>query len=272
MNSLLASALPWKSHAIQINRMFAHIENRILDVSHINNSPSQVLEDKRNLITRVDTREASFVVKDFRGMYFLNRLAYTWFRKTKSIRSYLNSQLLNEMGIRTPAPIAWFDEYSWGILSRSVYVSAFYPHKTLLQYIAIHREKENFFIDSLLHDLAKFAIRLHRLGVLHDDFSVGNIFVVPTTNGYDFALVDVNRMRFRTHVSFDRGLRNMRKLQLDPPELQVLISAYASLLGQDKTNALQKFFHYQKRRSVLRSIRKKIKRYTIGLMDKVFTS
>ena len=263
------TVLPWRSTLLEINRTYAHMGDQIIDLTHLNNSPTSILQNNRNLITRVDTNKGSFVVKDFRGMYFLNRLAYSWFRKTKSIRSYLNSQRLNAMGIRTPVPIAWLDEYAWGILKRSFYISDFYPHPTLAQFIEAKRINQLHVVQSVLNDLAQFALRLHRLGVLHDDFSVGNIFVVPRPEGFDFALIDVNRMRFKKHVSYEAGLSNMKKLQLDPDQLQILVKAYANLCEEDENYALHKFYSFQQRRSKLRRTRKILKRYTIGLIEKL---
>ena len=49
----------------------------------------------------------------------------------------------------------------------------------------------------LLEALAQFTAAQHDRGVLHLDYNPGNILVRSEGGGFQFALVDLNRLRFR---------------------------------------------------------------------------
>ena len=226
-----------------------------------------VMQDNRNVVTKVELPEGTFVVKDFRGMYFLNRLAYSIFRKSKAVRSFEHSERLNAMGILTPDPVAWIDDYSMGVLRKSIFISTYFPYKTLQRFIADNQSGEPDFKEELLKHLAAFAFRIHQKGVFHEDFSVGNIFVIPKDAGYDFALTDLNRMRFMRSISFTDALSNFRKIQLEPADLKTFITSYARLSARSPEESLSIFHRLKDRSSKLRRARKKVRRYTLGIFE-----
>src|SRR5690606_34509067 len=114
----------------------------------------------------------------------------------------------------------------------------------------------------LIDDLAAFIHTLHTRGIYHEDLSIGNILVVPTPKGFDFVLVDLNRIKFRAVPPAD-GLRNLTTLQLATDDMNTLIRKYAGLTGQNERAAISFFWRYQKRKHVVRRVRKRIRRYTI---------
>ena len=225
------------------------------------------MQNNRNVVTKVETTDGTFVVKDFRGMYLLNRLAYSIFRKSKAIRSFEHSERLNEMGFLTPDPVAWIDDYALGFLRRSIFISAYFPYKTLQQFIVENEGRSGDFKQLLLEQLAAFAFRLHQKGVYHQDFSVGNIFVIPMDSGYDFALTDLNRMRFLRSLSYEGAIGNFRKIQLDRTDLEVFITHYARLSSQSPEASLTLFYRLKDRSSRLRRARKKVRFYTLGFIE-----
>lgn len=224
-----------------------------------------VIHNSRNVIKKIDTGGRLYVVKNFKGMYFLNRLAYSLFRSSKAVRSYNYSALLNQKGIRTPPHVAWVDCYTLGFLTRSYFVSIYSPNETLGQFI---HHSVNGTESSLLRHLAAFILKLHRLGIYHEDLSLGNILVNKTNDGYDFALVDLNRIKFRK-IDFQKGLRNFGTLRLDSGELNSLIGEYARLCGQSPKASVETFRKYEKRKSFLRRLRRKIRSYTIAPLEKL---
>ncbi len=228
----------------------------------------QVIHNSRNVIKKINTDEGTFVVKHFKGMYFFNRLAYSLFRKSKAARSYLYSQILNEKGIITPPHVAWVDCYELGLLTRSYFVSLFDPHRTLAETIQYYDIYDPGRKEALYADLAAFILKLHRLGIYHEDLSIGNILVIRTLKGYEFALVDLNRIKFQ-EVEFKVGLRNFTTLRMHPEDLNYLIAEYARLSGQIPEPSIDIFWEYEKRKSYLRRLRRRIRHYTVKPLEKM---
>jgi hypothetical protein len=256
-----------------VGNEFAELKEFTVNLPHTFDRMGLVLEDKRNVVKKVVTGQGTFVIKYFKGMYFLNRLAYSFFRKSKAVRSYLYARVLNAKGIPTPAPVAWINCYKLGVLTDSYFVSVYYPHKTFQEVMESFKKGDDRCKAPLLRALAAFCRRMHIMGAYHDDFSVGNILVDQTDNGYEFALVDLNRVKFQ-EVSFGRGLRSFAKLNIPAEDLNVLIAEYAKLSGESSGDAADVFWKHKKQASALRRIRKKLRHYTLkpieGILNRKF--
>lgn len=244
---------------------FADLKDFTTNIPKTFDSRGVVIHNSRNVIKKMDTGGRLYVVKHFKGMYFFNRLAYSLFRPSKAVRSYNYSALLNQKGISTPPHVAWIDCYRLGLLTRSYFVSVYSPHETLGQFI---RHSVNGIEKALLGHLAAFILKLHRLGIYHEDLSLGNVLVNKTNDGYDFALVDLNRIKFRK-INYRRGLRNFGTLRMDPTELHALIREYARLAGQDPERSVSTFRKYEKRKTFLRRLRRRIRAYTVTPLEKL---
>jgi hypothetical protein len=227
-----------------------------------------VILDNRNVVKKVTMPEGTFVVKDFKGMYFFNRLGYSLFSISKAERSHVNSKFLNEKGISTPPHVGWIDYYSWGLLKRSFFISVYQPHETVRELLKQHNNDKPVKI-SLYQHLVKFMLKLHRLGVYHDDFSLANILAEPTSDGYQFSLVDLNRVRF-AKVSFRKGLHNFSKLDIPKDDLEKLISEYAIQAGRPANESVALFYADNRRILFLRNFRKKLKKYTLTPIEQFF--
>ena len=59
--------------------------------------------------------------------------------------------------------------------------------------------------------LAAFTAHMHNEGVLHKDFSPGNILWDKDEKGYHFAVIDINRMEFK-QVDINEGCANFARL------------------------------------------------------------
>ena len=245
--------------SIQIHDKFSGLKEFTSIIPHQFDHLGVIIKDNRNVIKKVTTDEGTFVIKCFKGMYFFNRLAYSLFRKSKAARSYIYSGILNERGIDTPPHVSWIDCYSRGLLTASYFVSVYYPYRTLKEFIEEEDESKK---KSLFHHLAAFAKKLHSLEIYHRDFSVGNILVIPKDDGYTFAMVDLNRIKFR-RVSYKQGLQNFTTLKISSDDMNLLISEYALLSNQSPKAFIDLFWINQKRSSLLRIIRKRIRSYTL---------
>ena len=84
----------------------------------------------------------------------------------------------------------------------------------------------------------RYTCKLHDLGVLHRDYSPGNILVVPSAPAYRFELVDLNRMSFGA-LSLQQRMHNLRLLWADDDDLRTVVRGYAEVFGQPANTLLQ---------------------------------
>ncbi len=200
----------------------------------------------RNEIRRVNIRGLVVVIKYFKSMTWANRLIYSTIRKSKAQRAFENSKRLQIKGINTPDPIAYIDVYRRGLLSQSFYVSLFLDFEPADQLFKspLAQAEEG------LRAFARFTYGLHRRGIYHNDYNLGNILYSRDGSRYLFALIDNNRMAFLPYTR-RRGLRNLQRLQLTLEQLGVVGAEYARVSQANGTQTLfdilkyRMLFHYR---------------------------
>lgn len=252
----------------EVSNEFSGLKDFTVNLPETFDKIGSVILDYRNVIKKITTPRGTLVVKDFKGMYFFNRLGYSLFSMSKSERSFVNSARLNEKGFKTPQHVGWVDVYNGGLLMRSFFVSVFDPYDTVRE-LLIRNKNDRAFKESFYGDLIKFIASLHNAGVYHDDFSLANMLAIPTPEGYEFSLVDLNRIRFMK-ISFRQGLRNFNKFDMAPDDLNELIRVYAIAFGEEADQALKLFWADKKSISRLRGYRKALRKYTLTPVEKLF--
>ena len=147
-----------------------------------------VIYAARNTIFRLVDDGQPLAVKYFAKSGILKRIIYTFLRKSKARRSFENSQRLLQLGIGTPQPVGYREVYRGGLIAESFYVCRHIDNCRDLRWWEDGDDS-----DVTLPLLAQLMARMHRAGVLHRDFSPGNIVY---DQNHNFYLLDVNRMRF----------------------------------------------------------------------------
>ena len=251
-----------------IRKEFSELQEFAMSLPDTFDKIGSVMLDNRNIVKKIAIPQGTFVVKDFKGMYFFNRLGYSLFSRSKAEKSFRNSRVLNEKGISTPAHVGWIDCYNLGLLTRSFFISVYHPYETLREVLKrnLHDKSHK---SLLYHHLVKFIVKLHKAGIYHDDFSLTNMLVKPTTDGYQFSLVDLNRIRFMK-VNFRQGLQNFGKLEIPTEDLNKLIRNYAIEVGESPDTSTDLFWADNKRFQYLRKLRKTLRRYTLTPLEKLF--
>ncbi|MDE6197047.1 MAG: lipopolysaccharide kinase InaA family protein [Muribaculaceae bacterium] len=143
----------------------------------------------RNIVAASADGEAC--IKAFRTPGFFKGLIYGFFRKPKAVRAYENAGRLRSLGINTPEPLGAVICRRAGLLRQSFYIC-----RNLRGWSELRGIEKRPDFDRLAAALAAFMLGLHRRGVLMKDFSQGNILFRADSKGFDFALVDINRMEF----------------------------------------------------------------------------
>lgn len=181
----------------------------------------------RNEIKIYDVNGVTLNVKSYKVPIFVNKIVYGFFRASKAKRAYEYALRLLSLGINTPEPIAYIEEKKGGLFFRSYFVSLHTPLDGNVRLFAYKETKFNQY-RNLAYDLGKFTGCLHSKGVLHIDYTPGNILYKKNADGsYDFSIIDINRMRFGK-VSIQEGCKTFsRFLATDKNFYHTVAEAYA---------------------------------------------
>jgi len=217
----------------------------------------------RNTIWALDWHGKSLAVKAFGIPWGVRKWIYGALRASKAKRSFENASALIALGLHTPRPLGYLECGTRARLQKAFYVSEYLPSSSgviplrdvLLDANRIDRE-------DVLTAFGRYTCKLHDLGVLHRDYSPGNILVMPMggeertsqdygsldqlafeirsspSAAYRFELVDLNRMFFGA-LSPQQRMHNLRLLWADDDDLRIVVMGYAEVYGQPTNTLLQ---------------------------------
>ena len=187
---------------------------------------------KRLSITTSESESIDVVVKAFAVPARLRGFVYAHLRRSKALRSMRNATMLLEKGVDTPEPIACIEYHEFGCLRRSHYVSRYWHHDYDLTALLYRGASHGPGTHALLEQLAAFTSAQHDHGVLHLDYNPGNILVRARRDSFEFALVDLNRLRFR-QLGIDDRISGLVRLTTIVDYLRIIGRRYAMLYGAD---------------------------------------
>jgi hypothetical protein len=161
----------------------------------------------------------------------INKYVYTNLRKSKARRSYEAALKLNELGINSPAPIAYIEEKVGVQLHHSYYICRHIEATNMRQ---VERDSDK---DFILRSLAAEMVKIHRAKVCMLDFSPGNVLY---TRGEDGALtfnhIDINRIKFGV-TSRKKLFTMFERMFTQDDTLETLATEYARLTGMSANKA-----------------------------------
>ncbi len=191
----------------------------------------------RNKIKAINLNDKPLCIKSFKRPNVINRIAYTFFRKSKAERSYTFAHRLLSLGIGTPEPIAFFEFKKYGLINKSFYISE--QLDSDLTYRDLTKNFDYPDYENILRAFTRFTNELHNKGVLFLDHSPGNTLIKKVGNQYHFFLVDLNRMRFK-QLSFEERINNYRKLTIHSSMVEIMSDELSKITNYDfdKINAL----------------------------------
>ena len=170
---------------LKIHPAFVKQELSLVNVIENFNTTGEIFGNgKRNTIKLFDVEDKIVNIKSFKIPHFINKVAYRYFRKSKAKRSFEFANRLLELGIGTPQPIAYLENYDAIGLKDSYYIS---EH---LQCDLTYRELvETDYPDAenILRQFTQFTFSMHEKGIEFLDHSPGNTLIVKKEEGkYDF--------------------------------------------------------------------------------------
>jgi len=206
---------------IVIAEKYAYLSDFIRSLPAGTTPPDEVIRDYRNILTKVKVDGKVYVVKQYVRPRFYNRIAYTFFRKSKARRSYEYALELIRRGIGTAEPVAYIEIRQGGLFHTGFFVSEFID-EPLLSTIGERPDKEQ-----LLDEFAQFTADLHTQGIVHHDYNPHNVLFRPENGGYHFWLIDINRMSFHRSLSKRQCLDGMKRIGFEFPILTNYVYLYA---------------------------------------------
>ncbi|MBR1878073.1 MAG: tyrosine protein kinase [Paludibacteraceae bacterium] len=206
----------------------------------------EVIYDARNqirLMTAPDGKE--YCVKRFHAPRSLNRWIYSFLRAPKAVRAYENALRLRQAGIGTPEVIGYILVFHRGLLSESYLVSL---RSVLTRDFYEFRHHPLAGYEDIVCTFALFTAKMHEKGILHKDYSPGNILFDRQPDGsVSFEIVDVNRMQFGYAVSIDNACRNFCRLWGQEDFFTLLAQEYARARGWDEQQCVRLTLRYWRR-------------------------
>ena len=150
---------------------------------------------------------------------------------------------LLEKGFETPCPIAYIEETKMGLIGHSYFMSVQSPYRYNFCQFGNADIKS---CEDVVTAFAEFTARLHEAGILHLDYSPGNILYDKIGEEYHFSLVDINRMHFG-EVDIKKGCANFARLWGQTPFFILLGKEYARSRGMDEEECVRLILHYRKK-------------------------
>lgn len=229
-----------------VNPTYESLRPWIESIPSLFEQSGEVIYDARNqirLITAPDGTETC--VKRFHAPRGLNSWIYMHWRTPKAVRAYENAVRLCQAGIDTPEPIAYMLNIQNGLLRESYLVNQRSP-LTRNFYEFRHHPLEGH--EAIVRAFAKFTAHMHEQGILHRDYSPGNIlFDVDKQGQVHFEIVDINRMVFDKPVDIDTACRNFCRLWGKEDFFILLAKEYAQARAWDEDECIRLTVKYWKR-------------------------
>ncbi len=188
----------------------------------------KVLHSGRNTIKEAQ----GIVIKAFAKPTWWRSIIYGLFRKSKARRSYEYALQLQDL---TPTPIAYKEVRSFGMLQESYYAcqksACDYTFNDLISNPSFPKRER------ILHQIGSFTAQLHERGILHTDYSGGNILF--NADGSKIEIVDLNRIHFKRQIDLHTGCRNFERLNIDKEALRIMAISYAKTRDFDQETCVE---------------------------------
>ena len=246
---------------VVINPAYSFLSDFINNLPDCFESDGDVIYEGRNTIKQFSIKNIDIAVKSFKVPLLVNRFTYTYFRKSKAARSYYYAFEIKRRGFLTPDPIAYVETYKGGLFKGSYFVSVYDSASETVRSLMAGENVPD--AENKLRSFAFFTAALHEAEIYHIDYSPGNVLIknMPD-NTYQFSLIDINRMHFKS-VSKEEALKNLDRMCLSRRISSDIARYYAQYKGWNAKNTADKVNNYSDHFFELKAFsfaRKKLKR------------
>lgn len=229
----------------------------IAQIPVIFNQSGETVYRGRNVVKRFTVGSNEWMVKRYKRPHLIQRIAYTFFKKSKAERAYLYAGRLLDAGIATPEGIAYIEEKHRGLLCDSYFVSTVCPDPAVYPVLV----KAEAYDRELADALAAFFVQLHGKGILHGDPNLNNILYRKGDGGggYLFSVIDTNRSVFKPRLTPRECLENLKRVTHRRDLLRHITAEYARLRGWDVQESVERVMEaldrFEKRNKMKRRLK-----------------
>jgi serine/threonine protein kinase len=236
-----------------LNEEFKKFESFLCNIKQFFKENSNTIHKARNEIKVIEHENQKLVVKSFKIPHFINKIVYTFFKKSKAQKSYEYALKIKEF---TPKPIGFIEFYKMGLLNESYFISEKFEYDFTIREPLLDMNFPN--KNEILKAFANFTFNLHQAGIFHFDYSPGNILIKKENDDFIFKIVDINRMKF-FDLELDDRLKNFSKLWAKDEDLELVIKEYAKLLQEDEKELVSKALDFSHKHKAKNNFKKRLK-------------
>lgn len=209
---------------------FAACRSFVADVPPTFGSQGTVLHKGRNEVRLVEHGQYRFAVKRFGRKPFIVSLINV-LRKTKACRAYRNAFALLRLGIHTPVPVAYMERRNaLSMVTDSYYICLYEDDQPIADGLCEYGDTNW----DMVRSYARFVASLHSKGILHKDLNSTNVRYKPSSHGYEFSLIDINRMTFYPQperMPLAKSLENLCLFSHCSPMFEGFVREYLAARG-----------------------------------------
>lgn len=218
----------------QTDKKYADYSSRIVEIPSEFDNSGETIHNKRNVVKIITGADGEpWVVKRFKRPNFIQRVVYSFFRKSKARRAFEYARYLLDNGISTPAPVAFMELKQGGLLNYCYFVS------TLAQGESCWILNDDGADRGLAHAVAQCMVSLHEKGFIHGDPNLTNFLYKKREGGYDICVIDLNRSKIISNPSQEECLDNFMRVTHNPSAMQLIVGEYAKIRGWDEAHCIR---------------------------------
>lgn len=237
----------------QVNPKFSHKKDVVINVRRYFEQSNMLLQDARNKIKKVSFEGEDYAIKSFKEPCGLNCLLYSFFRISKAKRSYDYSLKIAEF---VPQAIGFVENYQGRWLTKSYFISELFDYDFTIREVLLDKAMLN--RETIFRAFASFSYRLHEQGILHKDFSPGNILIKKDQDNYQFKIIDINRMHFG-ELSIKQRMSNFSMLWASDADLDLVVTHYAGFANYDTQHCQKIARRFNLRNKRFKNFKKRLK-------------
>lgn len=218
---------------IKINPKFSSSNDALVSfIDSVHNrfhEEGETLFNKRNCVKKfkfeIGGKETDVIVKRFKKSNIIQKISYSFFKRSKCQRAFENALELQKREIDTPTPIAYVEIWNHNLFEIGYFIS------TANYAMPIGDKVCNpvSFDPTVASAFAHFVADLHLKGILHYDLNSTNVLFSEKNGVFDFSLIDINRMKFYSigkSIPLEECYENMTRFTGDMGVYTFVLESY----------------------------------------------
>ncbi|MDR0757529.1 MAG: glycosyltransferase [Tannerella sp.] len=212
-----------------VDPSFKSLSTFMLGLPSIFREQGETMFQGRNELRLFHWEGYELAVKSYKRPHALNAVIYGFLRASKAERAYCHALRLLAAGVGTPAPVGFVTCRRYFLFADSFSVTLRstcpYTYRDFAAHTFVRRNE-------ILEAIARTTARMHENGILHRDYSAGNILFDDASGAIAVEIVDLNRMSFEK-TGLKKGCRNFERLPATDDMIAVMATCYAKERGFD---------------------------------------